>query len=173
MSCATRWSPRWPTGYTTGINNFLQVLRFDENDVVSNTNEVEYGLTQRLFRHFDSTRACHAEELPQGPGLSSEAVSEPVPDDTPGKGCGNEELISWRLTQKYFFDPTFGNAIQNGRRNVFSDDAGSFGRRIPDRAAQHQSAGEPAAGAHRLLQRTLNGTSTTTPARASSRRITC
>src|SRR5262249_26287401 len=30
------------------------------------------------------------------------------------------ELFSWRVAQKYFFDPTFGGAIIPGRRNVFA-----------------------------------------------------
>jgi LPS-assembly protein len=30
-----------------------------------------------------------------------------------------QELISWRLVQKHYFDPTFGGAIVNGQRNVF------------------------------------------------------
>jgi LPS-assembly protein len=30
------------------------------------------------------------------------------------------EVFSWRLAQKYFFDPTFGGAIIRGRRNVFA-----------------------------------------------------
>jgi LPS-assembly protein len=30
------------------------------------------------------------------------------------------EVFSWRLAQKYFFDPTFGGAIVPGRRNVFA-----------------------------------------------------
>ena len=30
------------------------------------------------------------------------------------------EVFSWRLAQKYFFDPTFGGAIVAGRRNVFA-----------------------------------------------------
>jgi LPS-assembly protein len=30
------------------------------------------------------------------------------------------EVFSWRLAQKYFFDPTFGGAIIPGRRNVFA-----------------------------------------------------
>ncbi len=34
--------------YVGGIDEFLNVLRFDETDIVSNTNELEYGLTQRL-----------------------------------------------------------------------------------------------------------------------------
>jgi LPS-assembly protein len=30
-----------------------------------------------------------------------------------------QELISWRIVQKHYFDPTFGGAIVNGQRNVF------------------------------------------------------
>jgi LPS-assembly protein len=30
-----------------------------------------------------------------------------------------EELVSWRVSQKYYFDPTFGGAIVPGTRNVF------------------------------------------------------
>jgi LPS-assembly protein len=30
------------------------------------------------------------------------------------------EVFSWRLAQKYFFDPTFGGALIPGRRNVFA-----------------------------------------------------
>ena len=33
-----------------------------------------------------------------------------------GPLCGSRELISWRLTQKYFFNQTFGGAVINGRR---------------------------------------------------------
>ena len=32
-----------------GVNNFLGVLRFDDADLVSDTNEVQYGLTQHLY----------------------------------------------------------------------------------------------------------------------------
>src|SRR5205823_11220400 len=35
--------------YVTGVNNFSDILRFDARDVLTNTNEVEYGLTTRLF----------------------------------------------------------------------------------------------------------------------------
>ncbi len=30
-----------------------------------------------------------------------------------------QELVSWRIVQKHYFDPTFGGAIVNGQRNVF------------------------------------------------------
>ena len=32
-----------------GVNNFLSVLRFDDTDVVSDTNQIEYGITQHLY----------------------------------------------------------------------------------------------------------------------------
>src|SRR5262249_5281957 len=34
--------------YTNGIENFFSIIRFDFRDILSNTNEVEYGLVQRL-----------------------------------------------------------------------------------------------------------------------------
>ena len=71
----------------TGINNFAQMIRFDADSTLSNTNEVEYGITQRLWVK---------------PG-----ENQPT------------ELISWRLVQKHFFDPTFGGAVVPGTRNVF------------------------------------------------------
>ena len=107
---------------TAGVNNFLNVLRFDETDVVADRDEAQFGVTQRLYRKVkpkDRDKACRASEQAQGGGLDNEAAAAPAPSTTPGKGCGNEELISWRLTQKYFFDPTFGHAVQNGRRNLF------------------------------------------------------
>ena len=35
--------------YVSGVDSFLNVLRFDDVDIVSNTNELQYGVTQRLF----------------------------------------------------------------------------------------------------------------------------
>lgn len=72
--------------YVTGINNFGGVLRFDENDTLTDTNEVEYSITQRLFH---------------------------------GTAKGTDEVLSWRVSQKYYFDPTFGGALVPGHRNVF------------------------------------------------------
>jgi LPS-assembly protein len=36
--------------YVTGINDFAQTIRFDELDLMSNTHEVEYSLTNRLLK---------------------------------------------------------------------------------------------------------------------------
>jgi LPS-assembly protein len=101
--------------YVTGINNFLNVLRFDDIDVASNTNELEYGVTQRLFLRPVRSRPCTPEETKADSRSSRNAGKESV--NVP---CGNREWISWRLAQKRFFDPTFGGAIQDGRRNIFT-----------------------------------------------------
>ncbi|HYR89754.1 MAG TPA: putative LPS assembly protein LptD [Terriglobia bacterium] len=68
--------------YVGGADRFRETIVVDDVDLVTNTNEVEYALTNRLF----TTR----------------------------------EIFSWRLAQKYFFDPTFGGAIVPGQRNVFA-----------------------------------------------------
>jgi LPS-assembly protein len=73
--------------YVTGVNDFERTIRFDENETLTDTNEVEYGITQRLYRR--------------------------------SGGDDAEELVSWRVAQKFFFDPTFGGALVNGQRNVF------------------------------------------------------
>ena len=35
--------------YVTGVNNFAQFIRFDSDATLTNTNEIEYGITQRLW----------------------------------------------------------------------------------------------------------------------------
>jgi LPS-assembly protein len=91
--------------YVTGIDNFNSVLRFDEIDVASNTSELEYGLTQRLFVRHRKLRPCRDDE-PQTPdGLCGE---------------GTVEWLTWRVAQKYFFNPSFGGAVLPGERNVLA-----------------------------------------------------
>jgi len=72
--------------YVTGVNDFGGILRFDENDTLTDTNQVQYSITQRLFH---------------------------------GTPDGTDEVLSWRVAQIYYFDPTFGGAIVPGQRNVF------------------------------------------------------
>jgi LPS-assembly protein len=110
--------------YVTGINHFLTTLRFDDRDVLSDTNEFEYGVTQRLFlRPRARKKPCNSESVAvENPLLGdlTSGVTEPGNNSIrPKPGCGTREWITWRVTQKYFFDPTFGGAIQNGRRNIF------------------------------------------------------
>jgi LPS-assembly protein len=79
--------PGFAYRYVTGISDFQRLIRFDADSTLTNTNEISYGITQRLW-------VKNGEDQPQ-------------------------ELISWKLTQKHFFDPTFGGALIPGVRNVF------------------------------------------------------
>ena len=106
--------------YVTGIDNFRSILRFDDVDVASDTNELEYGLTQRLFLKPGRTHKCKVTEA------SDATEDDTQPDDTPnGKAapatpkCGTREVFRWRLAQKTFFNQNFGGAILDGHRNLF------------------------------------------------------
>src|SRR6202012_3239498 len=50
--------------YVAGVNNFASIPRFDTTDVVSDTNEVEYSVTQRLFFRHLHPKACSSGDLP-------------------------------------------------------------------------------------------------------------
>lgn len=108
--------------YTTGIENFPSIIRFDYRDILSETNEVEYGLTQRLYlKHIH--QKCHAEkaaDISKGPGDSSGSDKNDSADCTP---AGANEFVTWEVKQKYFLDPTFGGAVVTGVRNVFTTTA--------------------------------------------------
>jgi LPS-assembly protein len=41
--------PRISYNYVTGVNSFLNTLRFDSTDLLNDTNEVEIGLTNRIY----------------------------------------------------------------------------------------------------------------------------
>jgi len=103
--------------YVTGVDNFLNILRFDDVDVVSNTNEMEYGVTQRLFIHPRKTSAPCVATVADTNGAVDPDTGQDAYDE--GNNCGRREWMSWRVSQKYFFDPTFGGAVIRGRRNIF------------------------------------------------------
>jgi LPS-assembly protein len=115
--------------YFSGITNFADILRFDMADVASNTNELQYGVTQRLFLRRNGDQPCHA----AGKGANVNEVLGPTygevvqsgevgdlagKDESAAPVCGNREWITWRVAQKYFFDPGFGGAVAPGPRSV-------------------------------------------------------
>jgi LPS-assembly protein len=75
-----------------GIDGFDRTPLIDERDAVVETNEVEYGVTNRFF------------------------VKRKAED---GSAPQTHELLNLTLSQKYFFDPTFGGALSPGQRNQF------------------------------------------------------
>jgi LPS-assembly protein len=164
-----------------GIDNFLSVLRFDDIDLVSDTDELQYGVTQHLYfrphppksprpkpgcpaaaKPVISTGGAAAVERPAvalttstpSTTASEDASTASTPDtlnpdeqtttDANGIPSSNapdqplrtharkpdpcapstanppqQEWFSWLLTQKHFFEPTFGGAVIDERRNIF------------------------------------------------------
>ena len=98
--------------YTTGINQFANTLRFDTTDVLTNTNQLEYGFTQHLFIRHPRKRPCKGDQ----------ALG-------PDKLCGGNTVdwLSWKLAQDRYFNPTFGGALVDGQRNVFTSTLGLTG----------------------------------------------
>src|SRR3989441_12357735 len=89
-----------------GIDNFARILRFDYLDAIADTNEIEYGISNRFFtRRFNETvgkkgaRAAREKK-------SSLAV-QPY------------EALTITIRGKYFFDPYFAGALGPGQRNQF------------------------------------------------------
>jgi LPS-assembly protein len=130
--------------YVTGVDNFPNILRFDSRDILSNTNEVEYGLTQRVYAKerakegakggSSSEEDCHdIEGYPTG-GAQGESRSAKHPwqkDDSRTRPCpkspATREIITWRIGQKYFLNSRFGGALVDGQRNVFETSAAFTG----------------------------------------------
>ncbi|MBN1569954.1 MAG: LPS-assembly protein LptD [Acidobacteria bacterium] len=74
-----------------GIRDLDNTIRFDEEDAIADTNEVEYGIINRFFRNKQT-----------------------------GTGAGERyEFMSFGLIQKYYFDPTFGGAFRQDQPNAF------------------------------------------------------
>lgn len=78
--------------FVNGVSDFAEIIRFDERDVLADTSEVEYDLTNRFF--------------------SKRKMSD--------GSMTTSEVLSIRIGQRYFFEPTFGGALVPGQRNVFS-----------------------------------------------------
>ena len=62
--------------YVTGVSNFNRTVRFDPRDVVSDTNELEYGVTQRLFLRPSRLRPCEQGESATDNRSGSNAVNQ-------------------------------------------------------------------------------------------------
>jgi LPS-assembly protein len=122
-----------------GVNGFSRILRFDERDILSNTNEVEYRVINRLYAKKSAPQSgdCNTPVLPSlnppsgsppgpppweqdgqpqvTPPGDSELRRDNCPEASPAR-----ELVRWELAQKYFLDTSFGGALVNGQRNVFT-----------------------------------------------------
>src|SRR5438270_6078757 len=107
--------PRLTYRYTNGVENFGSIIRFDFRDILSNTNEVEFGLLQRLFAKRERP-GCSQETLSSASAATTQAISAAA-------SCapaGADDFVNWEVTMKYLADSSFGGAVVNGTRNVFT-----------------------------------------------------
>ena len=106
--------------YQGGISDFSQIIRFDFRDILADTNEVEYGVVNRLFakktklspkcfQHPEYSKLSENLTEKEGTGVGiCQDKSEPA-----------REIFSWTIANKYFANPYFGGALVPGNRNVF------------------------------------------------------
>lgn len=104
--------PRVQYTYVQGVNNFAQIIRFDDRDIVSDTNQVEFGVVNRLYSK--RLLAHCANEKVSAEELAHEK-------NAPLKDCASEtpsEIVTWQLGQEVYFNRDFGGALVPGQRNV-------------------------------------------------------
>jgi LPS-assembly protein len=124
--------PRMRYDYATGVNNFANVLRFDATDILSDTNNIEYSIVNRLYAKrvnaADDTKDCEQQGM-RSLNIGGAPPSSVVPWETsaiaaaPVCPAGPREVLTWEVGQKYYFDQTFGHALILGHRNVFTSTA--------------------------------------------------
>jgi LPS-assembly protein len=123
--------PRLEYRFVTGVNNFANVLKFDERDILTDTHEVEYGFVTRLYAKRTSAKPEDCEAIMSALVVGGAAPQSTIPwqhtSALTNAPCQPEpvvrEVVTWELAQKYFLDPTFGGALVSGQRNVFTTTA--------------------------------------------------
>ena len=89
-----------------GIDNFAEIIRFDYVDAIADTNEIEYGVSNRFYtRRSTETVGKKAERVARE--KKSSLATQPY------------EALTITIRGKYFFDPYFGGALIPGQRNQF------------------------------------------------------
>jgi LPS-assembly protein len=89
-----------------GIDNFAEIIRFDYVDAIADTNEIEYGVSNRFYtRRSTETVGKKAERVARE--KKSSLATQPY------------EALTITIRGKYFFDPLFGGALIPGQRNQF------------------------------------------------------
>src|SRR5580658_1034627 len=123
--------PRALYRFVTGVNNYSNILKFDERDILTDTHEVEYGFVTRLYAKRTSAKPEDCEIIMSALIAGGAAPQSTIPwqhtstaANAPCQpGPQVREVVTWELAQKYFLDPTFGGALVPGERNVFTTTA--------------------------------------------------
>ena len=88
-----------------GIDNFDRIIRFDYVDAIADTNEIEFGVSNRFF----------TKRSTESVGKKAQSVAR----DKKSLATQPYEALSITLRAKYFFDQYFGGALIPGQRNQF------------------------------------------------------
>jgi LPS-assembly protein len=89
-----------------GIDNFDRIIRFDYLDAIAETNELEFGVTNRFFTR-RSTESVGEKAARLAREKKASLATQPY------------EALTITLRAKYFFDRFFGGALIPGQRNQF------------------------------------------------------
>ena len=107
--------------YIKGVNNFNKVIRFDQLDTITDTNEVEFGVANRIYtRRFAEAVTEEAQKLlaSRDSGVTISALDSRLSTlDSKPISVQPYEIFSLIIRGKYFFDKTFGGALIPGQRN--------------------------------------------------------
>ncbi|MEP6636565.1 MAG: LPS assembly protein LptD [Acidobacteriota bacterium] len=90
-----------------GINEFDRLIRFDYNDAIADTSEIEFGISNRFFTRRSTENVSSAATRATRKGELTPISSQPY------------EALTITVRGKYFFDPYFGGALKPGQRNQF------------------------------------------------------
>lgn len=107
--------------YQTGIDNFDQIIRFDYRDILADTNEVQYGVINRLYsKKTKLSPHCYQQKErsadSEKPTATQNAGKEAACNDQSAPAAN---VLEWEVAQKYFMNTNFGGALVPGQRNVF------------------------------------------------------
>jgi LPS-assembly protein len=91
----------------SGIHNFDRIIRFDYIDAIADTNEIEFGVSNRFFTRRSTENVSGAAIRAAITGEKASLASQPY------------EALTITVRGKYFFDPYFGGALKPGQRNQF------------------------------------------------------
>ncbi|MEP6788462.1 MAG: LPS assembly protein LptD, partial [Acidobacteriota bacterium] len=128
-----------------GINNFNKIIRFDYVDTATNTNEIEFGITNRFYtRRYGEAVTSEAQKKLAALRKGRESIPYEQTVKSPLRTTGSRpngdvpdldethttsdikngslsiqpyEVFTFTVRGKYYFDETFGGALIPGRRN--------------------------------------------------------
>ena len=105
-----------------GVDNFNRIIRFDYVDTITNTNEIEFGVTNRFYtRRYGQAVTWETQKKLSDRARNASRSAAPSSDVADNKADALSvqpyEVFSITVRGKYFFDKTFGGALIPGQRN--------------------------------------------------------